>query len=243
MSERKRPNQPPGATSRWIEVGGNVRPFRRRRGFALLRDTLASCVLSSPGSSCGGSNSELPQAAKPVEKSVPLEMSTVEPSARNVESVLSRLREMAPRPPRAFLTFSRDLEALRQLAPQEFGSHLRDLKISRRLAYYFLEVLDLQKRLGLTDNEVHEIGWTKLQAAGLDAQLLEDARTLSVEQMVLLKKGRSPSFKRVTLRLSAEDYETFRAAVLREGASVRGRGLSGVEAAVLRLVGLSEPSK
>ena len=115
--------------------------------------------------------------------------------------------------------------------------------IGRRKAYY---LLDLGKRLvdlGLPDNRLQKIGWTKLQVVGKHLTrrnaetLLGWAEECNAPQLAARVRGEAPSKSRcVLLYFSPAQYRQFERAILTSGGKRSGRGLVGTEAAIMRMV-------
>jgi hypothetical protein len=174
------------------------------------------------------------------------------PARHNKEMTIQELKnralELAALPRnQGWLELSQVLELLNghrgKKGCDEFKNIIRDGVLSRRTAYYLLKVRQQLDRAELSTSQAERIGWTKLQIIGkkMNAKNLKLAEKNNVQELKRLigEDSRRSKPHCVLLYFGKEQYRQFRQAMLRHGASRRGRGLVGKEEALLRLVRLS----
>ena len=131
----------------------------------------------------------------------------------------------------------------RQISTADLASLAADLGCSLRSLRYAASTYRLVTRLRLTDAEVREIGWTKLVLVASGA-----SDTLTKAEVVAMCEGRTVaevraasagvvgSVKVVAFSLNKAQRRELEAALVRYGAVCVGRGLTGKEAALMRMV-------
>lgn len=161
-----------------------------------------------------------------------------------VGTLRSRIAALAGIPKREFLALGDSLRVLRDAYPAMFVEIAEVHGIKRRTAFYLAEIADKATSFPKHRAHIARIGWTKAQivlpamtsanADGLlafaDAHTVRDLRT-----RVRLGRAKKPS-RCVLLYFTEREYEQLSAALLRSGAKQRGRGLSGMERALLKIV-------
>lgn len=155
--------------------------------------------------------------------------------------------------PRDFLTAIELLKQLRDLEPDTYQARAMACGIGlRRVA----ALMRIDRRFGKTPHErLQSIGWTKLEVVSRidparcsDKDLLKLAESRSTQWLrayaaaVLdgakaTEARKRPKGASVLLYFTPEQYEIFRQTVLAHGAEQVGRGLSGVEAALIKAIG------
>jgi hypothetical protein len=119
-------------------------------------------------------------------------------------------------------------------------------KLSRRTICYLLRAWRMVSDLGVPRERLVEVGWTK---AAVVAEICEPeevdealdlAATCTLKELPPPLKGAPPKAKArtVKLRLTPRQYDQFAAVLLANGARrpKRGRGLSGMEKALMRVL-------
>ena len=159
------------------------------------------------------------------------------------EKLLRKAVELSARPEDTFLDLARALAAIYAQDKSLLGRFIEQSGIGRRKAYY---LLDLGKRLvdlGLPDNRLQKIGWTKLQVVGKHLTrrnaetLLGWAEECNAPQLAARVRGEAPSKTHcVLLYMSPAQYRQFERAILSNGGKRSGRGLVGTEDAIMRMV-------
>ena len=123
------------------------------------------------------------------------------------------------------------------------------IKLSRRAVCYLLKVWQAFGDLDIPRERLVEVGWTKA-AIVLENSEPEDveealalAETCTAKELPALLKGspRKAKARSVLLRLTPRQYDQFEAVMLANGARrpKKGRGLSGKERALMKVLGSS----
>lgn len=146
----------------------------------------------------------------------------------------------------------RQLDVGRLLAPEldDGGATTVDLEriakeagVALRTVRYALQAYRLATRIGLSPLEVEQIGWTKfaLVTSGAredmtKADVLAICEGRTVAEVRAAVAGMAGSIKGVTFSLNKTQRRALEAALIRHGAVRMGRGLSGKEAALMKMV-------
>ncbi len=169
---------------------------------------------------------------------------------RNTEALKKRVRRLAAKGDDSMIELAEALAELRAMSKPPDGDRptldeLIDLtKLSRRTLYYLLKVQQMVDDLDIPRGRLVHIGWTKMAVLAEQCELdeVEDALDLAevytAKELPSALKGEAPKRKArtVVLRLTPRQYDKFAAVLLAHGARrpKRGRGLSGMERALLK---------
>ncbi|WP_137113830.1 hypothetical protein [Mesorhizobium sp. GR13] len=148
-----------------------------------------------------------------------------------------------------FLRVAKALRKLQDDDPEIFLKVAESLGISRRKAYALARIDRQFTELGVEENRLYVIGWSKLQIVGRyligeNAEyLLQLAEQNTSHDLEILLRGETPveDAKVVQLYLAAEDYKRLRATLKKYGAVVSGNGLAKTEIALMALIDKVEP--
>lgn len=174
---------------------------------------------------------------------------------RTLVRLRGKVIQLARAPALNFFDLAQLITALHDADLSSFGDIPAQTGMSRRRLYYLLAVGRLIKDTGLIKACAEEIGWTKLQivARHLDDEeqpagdLLEPCLRLARETKAhslaeALRRGRAPVRRRaVTFYLSNGAKAELGEALLAFGATRRGKGYSGKEKALIKLIGAAWP--
>jgi hypothetical protein len=134
----------------------------------------------------------------------------------------------------------------RQISTAELASLAAELGCSLRSLRYAAATYRLVTRLGLTEAEVREIGWTKLVlvASGASddvtkADVIAMCEGRTVAEVRAASAGVVGSIKVVAFNLNMSQRRELEAALIRHGAVRVGRGLVGKEAALMKMISKS----
>jgi len=160
------------------------------------------------------------------------------------------------REPRRFYELALRLRELHDQDQAAFNAAIRDRSIRRRRAYELLRIANAFADAGLAVERLEAIGWTKL---ALVAKRLSDLESkgeggMQIESYIDLAERHTVhelparlammveplNTRLVSLWLTPEEYEVYRVSMIAHGATAHGKGLSGQEAALMKL--LSEAS-
>lgn len=142
----------------------------------------------------------------------------------------------------SFLRIAKYFREIQDFAPEKFEEVAKLVGISRRRAFYFAKIDRAFTSLGIDENRLCAIGWTKLTlladhitATNRD-QLLDLAEECTVRELsVLMRDGVPADGERcVLLYFEPPAYELFEQAVLAFGGKKVGRGLVNKEAALAK---------
>lgn len=124
-----------------------------------------------------------------------------------------------------FLRVARALREIQDDKPEIFLEIAKRLGISRRRAYALARIDRQFAELGVAEERLCSVGWSKLQVIGrhLNAE--------NAEYLLQLKNARV-----MTLYFDPADYGRLRTALLAHGAVPNGNGLIEKETALMKLI-------
>jgi|SRR6185312_4482114 len=142
----------------------------------------------------------------------------------------------------SFLLLARRLRDVQDETPEMFASVAKLNGIGLRKAFYLARIDRQFRTLGVDENHLCAIGWSKLRlicdhiTEANCKQLLQLAETSTVHELELKMRNEEPvdGTRCVTLYFEPEDYEVFAAAILSHGGLKSGRGLAGQEKALIK---------
>jgi hypothetical protein len=160
-----------------------------------------------------------------------------------VDQVLERAIALAAQPDENLLALCRCLAELRDYEPGLLGRFIRASGMGRRKAYHLANIGERLQGLRLPEEQLRNIGWTKLQLiskklnAANARRLLKQAEDHSVHELAALMRGEALDKKSRVLLLyfSPEEYRTIERDLLNHGARRSRRGLANKEEAVRRI--------
>lgn len=143
-----------------------------------------------------------------------------------------------------FMPFARALRRVKETVPWHFERVIRDCHISPRKMYYLLEIEAAFAGLGIPDQRLHDIGWTRLAVIAklVTKANVEDALRLAeskpTHKLKTLVRGVIPAEEQhcMLLRLTADQYRLLANTLIQFGAERTSRGMSGKEDALIALV-------
>jgi hypothetical protein len=159
-------------------------------------------------------------------------------------STLRRRIASLAQTPREFLALGDDLRRLRDAYTDKFVAIAEECGIKRRTAFYLAEVAERAAAFPKRRAQISRIGWTKAQIV-LPAMTKENADELLAyaeahtarELRAWIRPGRAKKATRcVLLYFTEREYDQVSAALIKSGAKRRGRGLAGMEGALLEIV-------
>lgn len=146
---------------------------------------------------------------------------------------------------RDFMRLARELKELQDLRPDAFMEVVERLSLGRRRAFALARIARLFSELDIPDDQLHRIGWTKLNLIGshLDAEnaqhLLALAESHTAHELDLVLKGKKPveGAKVMLLYLPEADHAYLSKLMVEHGAKPNPNGgLTGKEAALMNLL-------
>lgn len=148
-----------------------------------------------------------------------------------------------------FLRVAKALRELQDDDPEIFLKVAKRLGISRRKAYALARIDRQFTELGVEENRLYFIGWSKLQIVGRHLTdenaeyLLQLAEQNTSHDLEVLLRGETPieDAKVVQLYLAPADHKRLKAALIKHGAGASGNGLAKMESALMALVDKVEP--
>jgi hypothetical protein len=149
---------------------------------------------------------------------------------------------LALRPAERFLELGHALRALRKSSKEDYRRVVKKAGLGTRKAYYLLNLADqLQVSSGFR-TRLHHIGWTKSKLigkhrAGINfVKLIEFAENHTTKELEAYVAREKPADTRcVLLYFTPREYLRYEKAALKCGATKRGRGLTGKEAATIKM--------
>src|SRR5271155_3212970 len=120
--------------------------------------------------------------------------------------------------------------------------------LAPRKAYYLARMARQIEKLGIPDQQLIDLGWTKVAAIGLHLtkanwrELLNLARRHTVRDLKIVAEGGRPvpGTRCVLLYLKPGQYEAFAKAILQHGGKAKGPGLKNTERALMNLIAKAE---
>ena len=142
----------------------------------------------------------------------------------------------------SFLLLARRLRDVQDETPEMFASVAKLNGIGLRKAFYLARIDRQFRTLGVDENHLCAIGWSKLRlicdhiTEASCKQLLQLAETSTVHELELKMRNEEPvdGTRCVTLYFEPAEYEIFAAAILSNGGLKSGRGLAGQEKALIK---------
>lgn len=167
------------------------------------------------------------------------------------EDLVKQVQQLSPRFDEAFLQLGRVLAKLQVEEPQAFKGAVKSADLGTRKAYYLLDIDRAFRDLDVSDEQLMEVGWTKLGmlAKKVNPQnvdtLLEKAVSLSSRQLSEFLRGDNPAddTRTVMLTFSKDDYARLEPVLRRFGAQRSGRGLVDKEKAIMAFIDWLEAHK
>lgn len=143
-----------------------------------------------------------------------------------------------------FLRLAKALREIQDEQPDIFLKVVELVGISRRKAYALTRINRQFDDLGVPEERLYYIGWTKLQIVGRyltneNAEyLLKLGERLTSHDLEARLRGEIPvkNARVVMLYLAPADYARLRTALLKHGAIPSGKGLIEKEAALMTLI-------
>ena len=166
---------------------------------------------------------------------------------------LEELNELTSRVDDSALVQAEKLWGLRESGEIGLTEAADTIGMSRRAAYYLVDVWDRIRDLDVPRDRLAAIGWTKLAILArhrpekITEKDLKLAETCIVDALAAALDGsplKSPKIHKVLLRLTATQYKRFEATLLANGAKApkNGRGLAGKERALMKALDNSAPA-
>ncbi|WP_140984704.1 hypothetical protein [Asticcacaulis tiandongensis] len=142
-----------------------------------------------------------------------------------------------------FLEIGRLLKEVQDYAPDLVEQVIKLSRLGTRKAYYLIQIERQFAPLGIKDDRLLGIGWTKLQMIGphLSVKNCNDLLTLAEKhtahelEAILNGDDPVPNARVLTLYLSKADYDRFEKVALQYGAAKYGRGLIHKEQALVNM--------
>ncbi|MFJ7352766.1 hypothetical protein ACIQWS_01240 [Phyllobacterium sp. NPDC097923] len=146
-----------------------------------------------------------------------------------------------------FLKLARTLRDLKEEEPELFLQVAELAGISGRKAYALARISRQFDELGVSEEKLCFIGWTKLQVIGRyltmenGEYLLQLAEQNTVHDLEALLRGETPvkDARVVQFYLAPDDYQRLRHTLMAHGAVYNGHGLIKKEAALMSLINQS----
>lgn len=160
------------------------------------------------------------------------------------EDLVKQVQQLSPKFDEAFLQLGRVLSKLQVEDLQTFKGAVKAANLGSRKAYYLLEIDRAFRDLDVTDEQLMEVGWTKLGMLAKKVNphnvdmLLDKASGLTARQLADLLKGLEPkgAARTVMLSFTPDEYEKLDITLRHFGAQRSGRGLVDKEKAIMALV-------
>jgi len=161
----------------------------------------------------------------------------------NTEDLIQQVQQLSPKFDEAFLQLGRVLARLQSEEPHAFKGAVQAANLGSRKTYYLLDIERAFRDLDVTDEQLMEVGWTKLGMLAKKVnpqnvdQLLERAAELTSRQLAELLRGEEPTgdTRTVMLTFNEADYDRIEPVLRHFGAQRSGRGLVDKEKAIVAL--------
>jgi hypothetical protein len=143
-----------------------------------------------------------------------------------------------------FIHLAKELRELQEAKPDIFLKVAKMAGLSSRKAYALARISRQFDDLGVPEERLQALGWTKLQIIGRylsgdnAESLLQLAEQNTVHELESRLRGEPPveDARVMVFYFSPQDYERLKAKLVKHGAIVSGKGLLKKEAALMALV-------
>jgi len=145
-----------------------------------------------------------------------------------------------------FIELGRLLWKLKELDQNLFTRVQRQTRLTRRKAYYLVQVARTIDGLPIPRERLARIGWTKMQLIADELspsnwrQMLQLAEEHTAHGLKAVLAGERPNDRCVVLYLSPMDYRHFANALIKHGAEPNGQGLLNKERALMTLINAAD---
>ncbi len=143
-----------------------------------------------------------------------------------------------------FIQLAKELRELQEAKPDIFLKVAKMAGLSGRKAYALARISRQFDDLGVQEERLQAVGWTKLQVIGRylsennAEHLLQLAEGNTVHELESRLRGEPPveDARVLVFYFSPEDFERLKAKLIKHGAIVSGKGLLKKEAAMMALI-------
>lgn len=164
--------------------------------------------------------------------------------AADVASQVETISKMAARRGPDFFELADALATARETHPESFEGIVRQAKISRRRAFYLLDIREQFRPYMQSAARLRAIGWTKLKvlAPTINTENADDllamAETMSAQKLDQALRGADVSHKPrcVLLYLTPDQHDLYERVILAHGGKRRGRQLIDQEQALMSIL-------
>lgn len=164
--------------------------------------------------------------------------------ADDIVSEVEKISKMAVRRGLDFFELADALATARGTHPEAFEEIIGQAKVSRRRAYYLLDIRERFRPFMRDAARLRAIGWTKLKvlAPAINAENASDlfamAETMSAHKLGQALRGADVSSKLrcVLLYLTPEQHDLYERVILTHGGKRRGRQLIDQELALMAII-------
>lgn len=161
-----------------------------------------------------------------------------------MDALIEQAKTLAPASDRDFVKLGRVLGELQAVTEtlDEFQVMLGEIGIGYRKARYLIRLAEVVAELGLDEEKLVQIGWTKatMLAPVMGPRnadwLIKMAGTMTAVELKALLEGESEELQTVTFYVSKAQKETLMNALGRRGARSSGRHVVGKTAALMRVI-------
>lgn len=143
-----------------------------------------------------------------------------------------------------FMDLARVVRELNQFDLDEFKKFCAKSRIGKRRAYCLVSIDKAFRKLPISRDRLHRIGWTKVYLLSQyinetnASKLVGWAEVYTVRELEAMLKGEVavPNAHSVLFYFNEKDYETLQKALVKYGATRSNRGLVGKEQALVKLL-------
>jgi hypothetical protein len=165
--------------------------------------------------------------------------------------LMKRTVSLAAGPKERFLELGLCLGEIRKRFPGNLKKAFERAGLSRRKAYYLVNVSRQVERAKLPKVRLRKLGWTKLEVIakylsrtnGLKLVKLAEMNTARDLKLLMRGEKSQPNARCVLMYFSSKQYHQFEEAVLRHGGRRAGRGLTNTEGALISAIRQSRHPK
>jgi len=163
-----------------------------------------------------------------------------------LQQIIDGLSSLSRRPKPLFLELGAELTILRRDYPEEFEKVASAAGLSRRRAFYLMQVHGRFHPFASHAHRLAQIGWTKLQILSpiIDKDNFDEmlilAETNSVNVLKILVRGKSTTVSNrcVLIYFNVDQYAIYEEAIMANGGGKRGRQLTGQESALTKALSM-----
>lgn len=160
------------------------------------------------------------------------------------DDLYERALKLTARLDQSFMDLARVIRDLNDNDVEAFDQFVKTSGLGRRKAYYLIAIDKAFRKLNVSRDRLHKIGWTKVNILSNYVEednvnkLLDLAETCTVKELTSRLEGddAKPATSPVLFYFTEKDRDYLLRALLKFGAGQSSRGLVGKEQALIKII-------